>query len=65
MNEPVILPTRFLRCQFKPDWRPLLLDLSHIEKADAQVSTARHGQGRWKFALEAPSFIAFLERLSR
>jgi hypothetical protein len=44
---------------------PFVLDLSQTEKADAPVLTAEHGQGTWTFVREAPSFLAFLDRLSR
>ncbi len=44
---------------------PYVLDLSRIRGDDAPVLTAVHGEGAWDFDEEAPSFLAFLERLSR
>jgi hypothetical protein len=44
---------------------PFVLDLSQTETADAPVLTALHGEGTWNFVREAPSFLTFLERLSR
>jgi hypothetical protein len=54
---------------------PYVLDLSQPGTVDAPVLTAGHDdppvltarrlESRWNFAREAPSFLAFLERLSR
>jgi hypothetical protein len=44
---------------------PFVLDLSQDRTDDAPVLTADHGQGNWDFEQDAPSFITFLERLSR
>jgi hypothetical protein len=44
---------------------PFVLDLSQDTADDAPVLTADHGQGTWDFSQEAPSFLKFLEILSR
>jgi hypothetical protein len=54
---------------------PFVLDLSQPGAVDAPVPTAGHDhppvlapghlESRWNFAREAPSFLTFLERLSR
>jgi len=44
---------------------PFVLDLSQDRTDDAPVLSARHGQGSWDFAQDAPAFLTFLERLSR
>jgi hypothetical protein len=44
---------------------PVVMDLSRGSPDDAPVLTARHGQGTWVFSQETPSFLKFLESLSR
>jgi hypothetical protein len=44
---------------------PFVLDISRGSPSDAPVLTARHGQGTWEFSQEAPSFLKFLDSLSR
>lgn len=44
---------------------PVVIDLLRGSPVDAPVLTARHGQGTWDFNQEAPSFLKFLESLSR
>jgi hypothetical protein len=44
---------------------PFVLDMSRGSPCDAPVLTARHGQGTWDFSQEAPSFLKFLDSLSR
>jgi hypothetical protein len=44
---------------------PVVMDLSGGSSDDAPVLTARHGQATWDFSQEAPSFLKFLETLSR
>jgi len=44
---------------------PFVLDLTGRPAADAPILTAEHGLGAWNFRKEAPSFLAFLEKLAR
>jgi hypothetical protein len=44
---------------------PFVLDLTDRPVDDARILTAMHGTGSWDFRKEAPSFLAFLERLAR
>ncbi len=44
---------------------PLALDLKGNPPTDAPLLSATHGMGTWGFKKDAPSFLAFLERLAR